>query len=216
MIALLTTIVTLSTSAQTRISYILVTYEGSQTGPTTTVIQPIDDMALQVGETSDFSVSTNSDATISVVPDNTNYVTVSGSGTDWTVTAVAAGTATITATSEDGGFKATCKVNVTSLMKAGVYWLQDDMNYKDGKSLGIKTYINPCIDLDGAIYYTGIGISVELNGNKKDQRRKSRRDAQKRPRESREERGGAEPTQRFPRPGRRHGNEYENDARSRS
>jgi uncharacterized protein YjdB len=69
------------------------------------------------------------------------------------VEGVKEGTATITATSEDGGFKATCKVNVTSLMKAGVYWLQDDMIHKDGKSLGIKTYINPCIDLDGAIYY---------------------------------------------------------------
>ena len=122
--------------AQTRIESISVTYEGSQTGPTTTVIQPIDNMTLQVGETSDFSVSTNSDATISVVPDNTNFVTVSGSGTDWTVTAVAAGTATITvsqaATSAYTSAETSFTVTVTGSSTTGDRLLYEGFSSYEG------------------------------------------------------------------------------------
>ncbi|WP_257292209.1 Ig domain-containing protein [Endozoicomonas sp. ONNA1] len=59
------------------------------------------------------SNATNKAVEWSVLPDDGSIVTISASGETCTVTAVAAGSATVTATTEDGGHTADCTVTVT-------------------------------------------------------------------------------------------------------
>ena len=81
---------------------------------------------------------------------NTDVAKVSSSGM---VEVVNEGTATITATSEDGGHKATAKITVSGTAKPGVYYLQEYTLFKDGSSYGIRTLLNPSIDLENRLYY---------------------------------------------------------------
>ena len=82
---------------------------------------------------------------------NTAVAKVSSEGE---VEGVKEGEVTITATSEEGGFKATCKVKVTSAAKAGVYWVQGNRDlYFNGQYLDDDQRYNPSIDLEGNLYY---------------------------------------------------------------
>ena len=60
------------------------------------VIQPIENTSIQIGETMNFTVITNSDGVITVESNNTDVATVSGSGTSYTINAIAKGKANIT------------------------------------------------------------------------------------------------------------------------
>lgn len=75
-------------------------------------------LSLKVGETGTFTVNfTPTDATnknYTVVSDKTNFATVSKLANVVTVTSVAAGTANVTVTSEDGAQTAKCVVTVTA------------------------------------------------------------------------------------------------------
>ncbi|MEY0338973.1 Ig-like domain-containing protein [Providencia stuartii] len=75
-------------------------------------------LSLKVGETGTFTVNfTPTDATnknYTVVSDKTNFATVSKLANVVTVTGVAAGTANVTVTSEDGAKTAKCVVTVTT------------------------------------------------------------------------------------------------------
>ncbi|EMF4673476.1 Ig-like domain-containing protein [Providencia stuartii] len=75
-------------------------------------------LSLKVGETGTFTVNfTPTDATnknYTVVSDKTNFATVSKLANVVTVTGVAAGTANVTVTSEDGAKTAKCVVTVTA------------------------------------------------------------------------------------------------------
>ena len=140
------------------------TADGSKTATCSVTVSPValSKISISPAET-EVKIGTPCSLTVQYTPENATNKMVTWKSSDENTAKVSSGgvveginegTVTITATSEDGGFSATCKVKVTSPMKAGVYWLQDDdMIYMDGKSLGIKTYVNPCIDLDGAIYY---------------------------------------------------------------
>ncbi|MBR5661529.1 MAG: Ig-like domain-containing protein [Bacteroidales bacterium] len=63
------------------------------------------------------------------------------------------GEATITATSEEGGFKATCKVKVLAVLKPGVYWVQNRYLYRDGEDLNTPVAFGVSIDPAGDMYY---------------------------------------------------------------
>lgn len=111
--------VSLSASAQVRITQIVVTYQSSQSGPITTVVTGVpESMTLHEGATSNFTVSSNSTATINVVSNNGEVATVSGSGSNWTVTAEGVGTTTISITQAEvegqfTAFSTSFTVNVT-------------------------------------------------------------------------------------------------------
>ncbi|MBR0533774.1 MAG: Ig-like domain-containing protein [Bacteroidales bacterium] len=72
---------------------------------------------------------------------------------DGVVTAVSAGETTITATSEEGSFVASCVVSVTSPTTAGLYWYQGYSLMLNGKDLGLHI-VYPCIDPEGNVYYS--------------------------------------------------------------
>jgi uncharacterized protein YjdB len=82
-------------------------------------------MTLKVGETGEITATIEPDnATNKKVNWSTsdeNVATVAANGTVATVTAVAEGTATITVTSEDGGFEATCEVTVEAAQVEKVF-----------------------------------------------------------------------------------------------
>ena len=84
-----------------------------------------------------------------------------------TVTGVAKGTATITATTDDGGFKATCNVIVTSNAAGAT---TDALTYSDfGLSAKYNNYSYTSLD-SGASYevyaYLGSGNTIQMNSGK--------------------------------------------------
>ena len=81
---------------------------------------------------------------------NTDIVKVSANGT---VEVVNEGTATITATSEDGGHKATAKITVAGTATPGLYYIVDRSLFKDGHKLNDQVSLNPSIDLENRLYY---------------------------------------------------------------
>lgn len=89
-----------------------------------------------------------------------SIATVSGSGV---VEGLRDGNVTITATSDEGKLTAKCEVTITSLTKAGLYYMQGRDIYKDGKLFFKNTYYSPAINLDGNIYYYSDG-NVFVNG----------------------------------------------------
>ena len=73
------------------------------------------------------------------------------------------GQARLTATSKDGGLTATCDVNVTSIMKAGVYWRDQHSLCFNGESLDIYAPFGISIDPSNNIYYFDTG-KIYWNG----------------------------------------------------
>lgn len=122
---------------------------------------PLSGIAISPAET-EVTIGTPSTLTVEYTPENASNKKVTWKSSDETIAKVSSsgvvdgikeGTATITATSEEGELKATCTVKVSAITKAGVYWTQEEIIFRDGKSLGIKTPINVSIDLDGNVYY---------------------------------------------------------------
>lgn len=66
------------------------------------------------------------------------------------------GEATITATSEEGGFKATCKVKVIAALKPGVYWTQNRDLYRDRENLNTSVAFGVSVDPAGDMYYISL------------------------------------------------------------
>ena len=66
------------------------------------------------------------------------------------------GEVTITATSEEGGFKATCKVKVLAALQPGVYWVQDRQLYRDNTDLNTPVAFGVSIDPAGDMYYCSL------------------------------------------------------------
>lgn len=72
------------------------------------------------------------------------------------------GEAVITATSEEGGYKASCVVTVTSPTTTGLYWYTDD--YKlviNGTPLN-EHILHPCIDPEGNVYYSSAVMAANM------------------------------------------------------
>lgn len=78
-----------------------------------------------------------------------SVATVDAAGT---VTALKEGETTITATSEEGGFTATCTIVVTSAIVSGVYYNTEYDIFRDGENLGIRGTSGDCMDPEGNIY----------------------------------------------------------------
>ena len=109
-------------------------------------IEAIADMNLQTGETQQFTVSCNSDATISISSSNENVVSVSNSGNNtWIVTAVGKGSATVTVTSPaTKNYKqaeVTFGVKVTGSLAPGVLFYES-FDSSDGKGGNDGTWGN--------------------------------------------------------------------------
>ena len=96
---------------------------------------------------------------------NTSIATVASDGT---VTGVADGETTITATSEEGSFTATCVVAVSSSFTSGLYYNLGWDLYRDGTNLNIFAPYGNAMDTEGNIYYgheTGEAYKLALSKN---------------------------------------------------
>ena len=96
---------------------------------------------------------------------NTSIATVASDGT---VTGVAEGETTITATSEEGSFTATCVVAVSSSFTSGLYYNLGWDLYRDGTNLNIFAPYGNAMDTEGNIYYgheTGEAYKLALSKN---------------------------------------------------
>ena len=139
------------------------TYDGSKTATCSVTVKAIPLTKIEVlPSKADVTIGTPLEISVKFTPANASNqkVTWSSSNTEIAtvsdlgiVEGVKEGKATITATSAEGGFKASCEVTVVAITKAGVYWSQDRIIFRDGNSLGINSYYNSCIDLEGTVYY---------------------------------------------------------------
>ena len=96
---------------------------------------------------------------------NTSIATVASDGT---VTGVAEGETTITATSEEGSFTATCVVAVSSSFTSCLYYNLGWDLYRDGTNLNIFAPYGNAMDTEGNIYYgheTGEAYKLALSKN---------------------------------------------------
>jgi len=115
----------------------------------------VNQLNISAGQTTNIEVvytpANAADKSLTWSSSNTSVATVSSNGE---VTGVAAGETTITATSNEGGFEATCRVIVSEPMPTGVYWSEGDAIFLNGECLfPNRTYPNACMDMDGNIYY---------------------------------------------------------------
>ena len=112
------------------------------------------ELELTMGKTEQLEVTfTPADAenkNVTWKSSNNAVATVSSTGE---VKGMDVGEAIITATSEEGGFKATCKVKVLAVLKPGVYWAQNRYLYRDGENLNIPLAFGVSIDPVGDMYY---------------------------------------------------------------
>ena len=112
------------------------------------------ELELTMGKTEQLEVTfTPADAenkNVTWKSSNNAVATVSSTGE---VKGMDVGEAIITATSEEGGFKATCKVKVLAVLKPGVYWAQNRYLYRDGENLNIPLAFGVSIDPAGDMYY---------------------------------------------------------------
>ena len=122
-----------------------------------------------VGKTTTLEVAFNpsyaANKNVTFSSSNTSIATVASDGA---VTGVNVGEATITATSEEGGFTATCVVAVTSSFTSGLYYNLGWNLYRDGTNLDIWAPFGNAIDTEGNIYYghdTGEAYKLALNKN---------------------------------------------------
>lgn len=116
--------------------------------------------ALEIAYTPSYAANKN----VTFSSSDASVATVDASGT---VTAIKGGETTITATSEEGGFTATCVVAVTSSVTSGLYYNLGWDLYRDGTKLDFAPLGN-AIDADGNIYYgrnTGEAYKLALNKN---------------------------------------------------
>ena len=116
--------------------------------------------ALEIAYTPSYAANKN----VTFSSSDASVATVDASGT---VTAIKEGETTITATSEEGGFTATCVVAVTSSVTSGLYYNLGWDLYRDGTKLDFAPLGN-AIDADGNIYYgrnTGEAYKLALNKN---------------------------------------------------
>lgn len=101
--------------------------------------------ALEIAYTPSYAANKN----VTFSSSDASVATVDAAGT---VTAINEGEATITATSEEGGFTATCTIVVTSAIVSGVYYNTEYDIFRDGENLGIRGVSGDCMDPEGNIY----------------------------------------------------------------
>ena len=101
--------------------------------------------ALEIAYTPSYAANKN----VTFSSSDASVATVDASGT---VTAIKEGETTITATSEEGGFTATCTIVVTSAIVSGVYYNTEYDIFRDGENLGIRGTSGDCMDPEGNIY----------------------------------------------------------------
>ena len=117
--------------------------------------------ALEIAYTPSYAANKN----VTFSSSDVSVATVDASGT---VTAIKEGETTITATSEEGGFTATCVVAVTSSVTSGLYYNLGWDLYRDGTNLDINAPYGNAIDAEGNIYYghtTGEAYKLALSKN---------------------------------------------------
>ena len=117
--------------------------------------------ALEISYTPSYAANKN----VTFSSSDASVATVDASGT---VTAIKEGETTITATSEEGGFTATCVVAVTSSVTSGLYYNLGWDLYRDGTNLDINAPYGNAIDAEGNIYYghtTGEAYKLALSKN---------------------------------------------------
>ena len=124
---------------------------------------------IGVGKTTTLEVMFNpsyaANKNVTFSSSNTSVATIASDGT---VTGVKEGEATITATSEEGGFTATCVVAVTSAFTSGLYYNTEWDLWRDGTNLDIWAPYGNAMDTEGNIYYgheTGEAYKLALCKN---------------------------------------------------
>lgn len=137
----------------------------------TALHRPLSKIEISPAKT-EVAFGTPSTLKITYTPENATNKKVTWKSSDESIATVSSGgvveglkdgTVTITATSDEGKLTAKCEVTITSLTKAGLYYLQGRDIYKDGKLFFTNSYVNPTINLDGNIYYYSDG-KVFVNG----------------------------------------------------
>ncbi len=98
--------------------------------------------------------------------DNMSVATVDAEGG---VTALKAGTATVTATADDGGKRASCRVTVTAVRRAvtGVSLDKASLSLMEGNSIVLKATVSPANATDRSVSWTSDNTAVatvDING----------------------------------------------------
>ncbi|MBR5661530.1 MAG: Ig-like domain-containing protein [Bacteroidales bacterium] len=149
------------------------TSDGSKTATCSVTVKAIALTKIEISPSeTEVIIGKKVNLSVKYTPENASNKDVKWSSSDASVAKVSdsgvvegvkEGSATITATSAEGGIKATCKVTVTMITKSGVYWTQEDKLIRNGLSMDVNTPFNGCIDLDRNIYYYSNGVTY-VNG----------------------------------------------------
>ena len=111
----------------------------------TALHRPLSKIEISPAKT-EVAFGTPSTLKITYTPENATNKKVTWKSSDESIATVSSGgvveglkdgTVTITATSDEGKLTAKCEVTITSLTKAGLYYLQERDIYKDGKLCGM-------------------------------------------------------------------------------
>ena len=142
------------------VAYTNVTYEAPHAVAVTGISFESDTLNVEKGKTSTINaIIAPTDATkkgITWTSDNEKVATVSNG----TVKGVSEGTATITATTKDGGFTATCKVTVFQNHVTGIRLSNSKIELGTGGTAQLKAYIEPADATDQTVTWTSANESV--------------------------------------------------------
>lgn len=140
---------------------ITVNVTGSGNIPVTGVSMSEGVLSLFVGDSATLSVTfTPADATNKNVTWSSNKPEVANVDQTGKVTAVAAGSANITATTEDGGFIATCTVTVTPIAVTGVTLNKGTLSLNVGGSETLTATVAPSNATNKTVYWKSSNTAV--------------------------------------------------------
>ena len=147
------------------VKIVSLTVSASQIIPVSSVSLSPASLSLIIGQTSRLTVSVSpSNATNAAVSWSSNNTSVATVGSDGTVTAKAAGTATITCTTSEGGKKATCTVTVkaATVSVTGVSLDKTSLSLEEGKNVTLTASISPSNATNKAVSWSSNNTSVAI------------------------------------------------------
>lgn len=131
--------------------------------PVTSVLISPSKLNLTAGETYELTTIVNpSNATNKTVSWSSSNTAVAAVSSDGTVTANAAGSATITCTTQDGGKKATCSVSVktATIFVTGVSLNNTSLSLQEGETSTLEATVSPSNATNNAVTWSSSNTDV--------------------------------------------------------